>query len=191
MSGSKKVTRGRGSKIEQLPDEVKGFLDARLRDREYSQQDILAEVNKQLEALGLEDEKISRSGLNRYSTKLAKIGQKMQERQQMANALTSKLGEVPQGDIGKLLINITQSLAFDILSDAAENDEPASLGMLKDLSLLVRRLESANMDSIKREKEIRKAVAEEAANTAEAVAKQAGLTAEAVATIKADILGIA
>ena len=109
----------------------------------------------------------------------------------MANALTSKLGEVPQGDIGKLLINITQSLAFDILSDAAENDEPASLGMLKDLSLLVRRLESANMDSIKREKEIRKAVAEEAANTAEAVAKQAGLTAEAVATIKADILGIA
>ena len=191
MSASKKVTRGRGSKIEQLPDEVKGFLDAMLRDREYSQQEILAEVNKQLEALGLEDEKISRSGLNRYSTKLAKIGQKMHERQQMANALTSKLGEVPQGDIGKLLINITQSLAFDILSDAAENDEPASLGMLKDLSLLVRRLESANMDSIKREKEIRKAVAEEAANTAEAVAKQAGLTAEAVATIKADILGIA
>lgn len=131
------------------------------------------------------------TGARIETTKLAKIGQKMQERQQMANALTSKLGEVPQGDIGKLLINITQSLAFDILSDAAENDEPASLGMLKDLSLLVRRLESANMDSIKREKEIRKAVAEEAANTAEAVAKQAGLTAKAITTIKNEILGIA
>jgi hypothetical protein len=186
-----KTTRGRGSKIEQLPDAVKSLLNAMLRDQQYTQQDILDEVNTQLEALGADDEKISRSGLNRYATRMAKIGKKMQERQAAANALTSKLGEVPQGDIGKLLINITQSLAFDILSDAAEGDDPASLGMLKDLSLLIRRLESANMDSLKREKEIRKAFAEEAANAAEEVAKGAGLSREAIRTIKNEILGIA
>lgn len=186
-----KTTRGRGSKIEQLPDAVKSLLNAMLRDQQYTQQDILDEVNTQLEAMGADDEKISRSGLNRYATRMAKIGKKMQERQAAANALTSKLGEVPQGDIGKLLINITQSLAFDILSDAAEGDDPASLGMLKDLSLLIRRLESANMDSLKREKEIRKAFAEEAANAAEEVAKGAGLSRDAIRTIKNEILGIA
>jgi hypothetical protein len=186
-----KTTRGRGSKIEQLPDAVKSLLNAMLRDQQYTQQDILDEVNTQLEAMGADDEKISRSGLNRYATRMAAIGKKMQERQAAANALTSKLGEVPQGDIGKLLINITQSLAFDILSDAAEGDDPASLGMLKDLSLLIRRLESANMDSLKREKEIRKAFAEEAANAAEEIAKGAGLSREAIRTIKNEILGIA
>jgi hypothetical protein len=185
-----KTTRGRGSKIEQLPDAVKSLLNAMLRDQQYTQQDILDEVNTQLEAMGADDEKISRSGLNRYATRMAAIGKKMQERQAAANALTSKLGEVPQGDIGKLLINITQSLAFDILSDAAEGDDPASLGMLKDLSLLIRRLESANMDSLKREKEIRKAFAEEAANHVHDVAVQRGMTKEDAQFWREEVLGM-
>lgn len=197
-----KTTRGRGSKIETLPNEVKALLDAMLRDKEYTQQEVLAEVNKQIEALGLpDDEKISRSGLNRYSTKMAKIGKRMQQTQATAEAWVAKLGERPSGDMGKLLIQMTQTMAFDIAENAMSYDpdnddpsapaEPASLGMLKNLSLTIQRLEKTRMDSIKNEKEIRKAFAEEAAKKAETVAKQAGLTATAVQTIKNEILGIA
>lgn len=197
-----KTTRGRGSKIETLPSEVKSLLDAMLRDKEYTQQEVLAEVNKQIEELGLpDDEKISRSGLNRYSTKMAKIGKRMQQTQATAEAWVAKLGERPSGDMGKLLIQMTQTMAFDIAENAMSYDpenqdpdapaEPASLGMLKNLSLTIQRLEKTRMDSIKNEKEIRKAFAEEAAKKAETVAKQAGLTTAAVQTIKNEILGIA
>jgi hypothetical protein len=193
MSQPDKPTRGRGSKIEQLPDDVKGLLNALLRDKQYSQQEILAEVNKQIGELGLpEDEQISKSGLNRYASKMAKIGKRMQETHATAEAWVAKLGEKPSGDIGKLLINMTQTMAFDIAEAAMSNEEePASLGMIKELALTVQRLEKTRTDSIKNEKEIRKAFAEEAAEKAGSVAKAAGLTKQAVQTIKNEILGIA
>ncbi|MAK90450.1 MAG: hypothetical protein CMI13_04330 [Oleibacter sp.] len=189
----RKVTRGRGSKIETLPGDVKAFLDSMLRDKEYTQQQILDEVNSQIEQLGLpDDEKISRSGLNRYASFMAQQGKKIQETQAVADAWVAKMGEKPTGDIGKLLIQMTQTMAFDLAITATEDDdEPASLGMLKDLALTIQRLEKTRMDSIKNEKEIRKAFAEQAANAAEKAAKKAGLTAQAVQTIKNEILGIA
>lgn len=193
-----KPTRGRGSKIEQLPDEVKAFLNAMLRDRQYSQQEILDEVNRQIDELGLPDsEKLSRSGLNRYATRMEAIGKKMRETNAVADAWVQRLGDKPQGQVGNLLIQMTRSMAFDLALAAQDQtnedgeEEPVSLGMLKDLSLTIQRLEKASMDSLKREKEIRKAFAEEAANTAEKAAKAAGLTAQAIATIKNEILGIA
>ncbi|WP_028294276.1 DUF3486 family protein [Oceanobacter kriegii] len=189
---AEKTTRGRPSKIDQLPDQVRAFLDAALRDPANSQDDILAEVNRQLTDIGVdESDQISRSGLNRYATKMAKIGKKMQERQATANAWVAKLGEKPTGDIGKLLIQMTQTMAFDVAEAALDEEDPASLGLIKELALTVQRLEKASMDSLKREKEIRKAFAEEAASAAEKVATAAGLTREAVTTIKNDILGIA
>lgn len=192
MSRSEKHTRGRGSKIEQLPEEVKGFLNAMLRDKQYSQQEILAEVNTQLDELGLpEDEQISKSGLNRYASKMAKIGKRMQETHATAEAWVAKLGEKPTGDIGKLLINMTQTMAFELAESAMGEEEPASLGMIKELALTVQRLEKTRTDSIKNEKEIRKAFAEEAADKAGSIAKAAGLTKQAVQTIKNEILGIA
>lgn len=192
MSRSEKHTRGRGSKIEQLPEEVKGFLNAMLRDKQYSQQEILAEVNAQLDELGLsEDDQISKSGLNRYASKMAKIGRRMQETHATAEAWVAKLGEKPTGDIGKLLINMTQTMAFELAESAMGEEEPASLGMIKELALTVQRLEKTRTDSIKNEKEIRKAFAEEAADKAGSIAKAAGLTKSAVQTIKNEILGIA
>lgn len=192
MYKSEKHTRGRGSKIEQLPEEVKGFLNAMLRDKQYSQQEILAEVNAQLDELGLpEEEQISKSGLNRYASKMAKIGKRMQETHATAEAWVAKLGEKPTGDIGKLLINMTQTMAFELAESAMGEAEPASLGMVKELALTVQRLEKTRTDSIKNEKEIRKAFAEEAADKAGSIAKAAGLTKQAVQTIKNEILGIA
>lgn len=188
-------TRGRASKIEQLPDAVKTMLDGLLRDKRYGQQEILAEVNKQLGTLGVpESEQLSKSGLNRYATKMEKIGRRMRETNAIADAWVSRLGDKPTGQVGNLLIQMTRSMAFDFALAAQEQEgedaEPVTLDMLKDLALTVQRLEKASIDSLAREKEIRKAFAEQAASTAVAVAKAAGLTADAVSTIKNEILGI-
>ena len=192
---AERTTRGRPSKIEKLPEQVKAFLDAALRDNQYSQSEILEEVNTQLDVLG--EDKISRSGLNRYATQMERIGKKMRETNAIADAWVSRLGDKPTGQVGNLLIQMTRSMAFDLALHAQEQEnedgeqEPVSLGVLKDLSLTIQRLEKASMDSLKREKEIRKAFAEEAAEAAETAAKSAGLTGAAVQTIKNEILGIA
>lgn len=171
----RKATRGRPSKIDQLPDVVKNLLNALLRDKRYSQREVLAEVNKQITELGLPDELIiSRTGLNRHASRLAKVGKKMQEVQATADAWVAKLGEKPQGDIGRILIQMTQTMAFEAAGEMAEDDEPASVGLLKDLALTVQRLEKTRTDSIKNEKEIRKAVAEDAAAALKKLGKEQG-----------------
>ncbi len=73
----------------------------------------------------------------------------------------------------------------------SDGDTDVDVGMIKDVMLACQRLEQTAMLSHKREKEIRKAFAEEAAAVADKVVKAAGLTKEAVDQLKAEILGIA
>lgn len=187
-----KATRGRGSKVEQLPDEVKAFLDSLLRDRQFTQQEILDEVNKQIDALGLsEADKLSRSGLNRYASKMEAIGKRMRETNAIADAWVNRLGDKPTGQVGNLLIQMTRSMAFDIALAAQENeDEPASLGMLKELALTIQRLEKAAAASLQNEKEIRKAFAEEVANKVEKMATQRGMTKADAQYWRSEVLGM-
>src|SRR5690554_797678 len=187
-----KATRGRASKVEQLPEEVKRFLDAMLRDKRYSQQEVLDEVNKQLADLGIpKEEQLSKSGLNRYALRMESIGKKMRETNAIAEAWVSQLGDKPQGQIGRLVTQMIHTMAFELSLDMQNGATNVSIGELKELALVIQRLKQAETSSVKREKEIRKAFAEQAANAVEAVAKAAGLTADAVSTIKNEILGIA
>ncbi|CAA0111659.1 Uncharacterised protein [BD1-7 clade bacterium] len=182
--------RGKASKIDRLPEQVKAFLNTALRNKDLTQEEIRAEVNRQLEALGLTEKKISSAGLSRHATKVEKLVSRMRETSAIADAWVDKLGDKPTGQMGKLLIQMTQTLAFDVAEETLNGEDPASLGLIKDLALTAQRLEKASMDSLKREKEICKAFAEEAASTAEKAAKAAGLTSSAVTTIKKEILGL-
>lgn len=187
-----KPNRGRASKVEQLPEEVKRFLDAMLRDKRYSQQEVLDEVNKQLTALGIpQAEQLSKSGLNRYALRMESIGKKMRETNAIADAWVSRLGDKPQSQLGKLVTQMIHTMAFELSLDMQNGATEVSVGELKELALVVQRLEQAETSSVKREKEIRKAFAEQAASAVEAVAKVAGLTSDAISTIKNEILGMA
>lgn len=188
----KKSSRGRVSKVELLPDEVKRFLDAMLRDKRHSQQEILDEVNSQLKAIGAsEDALLSSSGLNRYASRMEQIGKKMRETNAIADAWVARLGDKPTSQIGKLVTQMIHTMAFDLSLDMQQGEDPVSIGELKDLALTIQRLEQAETASVKREKEIRKAFAEEAAANTEQLAKAQGLSQSAIDAIKSGILGIA
>jgi hypothetical protein len=62
---------------------------------------------------------------------------------------------------------------------------------INSLALALNRLENAAMLNMKREKEVRKAFAEELAEEVDSTAKQAGLTKEGANLIKQQILGLA
>ncbi|WP_270803900.1 MULTISPECIES: DUF3486 family protein [unclassified Aeromonas] len=185
------------SKIQQLPDDIRSQLAAMLRSGSMSQKDILAEVNKLIVESGLPpEEQISRTGLNRFSKRMAEAGSRMEQAREVAAVWTSKLGQAPTSEVGKLLQEFVRTMAFETsmkMMDASDGEEgkmidPKSLGQL---ALVIQRVEQAAMTSHKVEKEIRAAFAAEAATAAEKIVKSAGLTAETAAQIKQQILGIA
>lgn len=157
-----KKTRGKPSKVDLLPGQIKSRLDKLLRDKKFTQADILEQVNQAIDASGLSDDlKLSRSGLNRYATSMETVGQRIREARAISDQWISKLGTEPTGEVSQLLIEMVRTLAFDQVLKMSDSGETVEPKMLKDLSHAIERLEKAAVESTKREIEIRKRIAEE------------------------------
>lgn len=192
---TEKRTRGRRSKVDLLPEEIRKELDAQLRDGRLTQKDILDYINDLIDQSQLppddKDElKLTRSGLNRYASHVETVGKDLRELREVSNALVAQLGDKPTGDLSRIILEIGRTQLFKAMMSNASEDK-MDIGMIKDAMLAAQRLEAAAMHSHKRETEIRKAFAQEVAVATEKVAKSAGLTADGVALLKREILGIA
>lgn len=184
--------RGKVSKVDLLPTDIKAKLDELLREGKLTQKDILYVVNDLIEQAGLgENATLSAAGVNRYSTQMHTAGQRIQEARAVSEQWVTQLGDKPTGDVSKILIEMVRTIAFDSVLKHSESDEPMNPKMIKDLSLGIANLEKAASEGLKREKEIRKAFAEEAAKVVDKVSQQAGLTSQGAQDIKNEILGIA
>lgn len=183
----------RKSSIETLPPDILEQLQAMLRDPRCIQLDIVARINAVLAEKGHED-RVSKSSLNRYSLRMDRVGEKLQQSRAMAEMWIAKLGAQPQGQVGHLINEILRTLAFDMslqLQDISDPEAmPGVVEMLKDLSLTMMRLEKAASDNVKREKEIRDQAKQEAANEAGKALANRGMTADGVEEIKKRILGL-
>lgn len=183
------------SKIQQLPDDIRSQLAAMLRSGSMSQKDILAEVNKLIVESGLPPEdQISRTGLNRFFKRTEAAGSRISRAREMAEVLTSKLGDAPTSQISNLMSENMKTMAFETsmaLMEATEDGEMIDIKQFNQLALAFQRISQSSILNQKIEKEIRAAFAAEAANAAEKIVKSAGLTAETAAQIKQQILGIA
>lgn len=185
-------TRGRASKVDLLPSDIKSQLTLMLRDKKLSQAKILAEINQLVLDAGLgEAHCLSRSGLNRFSSKMEEMSARIRESREMAEIWTKQFGEAPQSDVGKMLLEFIKQLAFETTMSVGESGKEVDIKALNQLALVVQRVEQAETSSFKREQAIRKEVATIAADTAERVVSEAGLSADTVKMIKHQILGIA
>ncbi|HGM5299505.1 TPA: DUF3486 family protein [Serratia marcescens] len=187
-----KPTRGRPSKIDLLPEAIRDALHQMLRDKRHTQEEIREAINTLIDQHELPDDmQLSRTGLNRYASRMEAIGSKIRASREMAEIWAAKLGSAPTSDVGKLLMEFVKTLAFETSMALAETEKTVEPKALGQLALVAQRIEAAQMVSHKREKEIRQAFAEEAAATAEKIVSQAGLSADKAADIKRQILGIA
>lgn len=196
MSIVNRSASNRKSKIDLLPDEIRQTLNAFIRSGNMTQKDIRLAVNEMIDDAGLpEDVKISRTGFNRYAKRMEEMGQRLKQSREVAEVWTTKLGEAPTSDVGKLLQEFVRTMAFEtsmtMMENAAEDGEVIPPKALAQLALVIQRIEQASMVSHKVEKEIRKAFAEEVVEKTEQVAKKAGLTSDTVKMLKAELLGIA
>ncbi|MCG9761433.1 DUF3486 family protein [Pseudoalteromonas sp. Isolate6] len=162
------VRRGKPSKIDALPEDIKKKLDEMLRDSGNSQADILVAVNQLILDAGMDEEAtISRSGLSRHAQKTEAIGKRLRELRETTKALTAELGDKPTGDTTKMILEMGRSQLFTAMQKQMLNpddNDDVDIGMIKDAMLAAQRLEATAMKAHQREKDIRKAFAEEAAN---------------------------
>ena len=175
-------TRGRMGRIQQLPAELRAYIDRRLREG-ITQAAIIQETRDMLAEVG--EPPLSAAGLNRYASRAQQAGRRIREAREAAAAWSRTFQEADgAGDIGTFTVEIIRTLAFDIAqrSDAAidEDDEPASVEMLKDLALTLQRLERAGEMSARRERELRREIAAQA----EDVAKRQGLPSDMATALR-------
>ena len=198
-----RATRGRPSRIEQLPHAIKDAFDALLRSG-VTQREILRRLNPDVAAHG--EEPISKSGLQRYSSniaeELAEAGQEIRQTRAVADALVAKFGEHPTGEVGQLTVEILRTLAVKAAIRARQMamEEDVDLkdvtGLISQLSLAIDRLERAADTGTKREQRMREALAAEAADraaqAAETAARESGhaLSAEVLERIRRDVYQI-
>lgn len=187
--------RRQTSSIEKLPPDILEKLHELLRDPRVTQLDATRRINEVLADNGHE-ERVSKSSLNRYSQRMEQAGERLRHSRQVAEMWIAKLGSQPQGQLGHLVNEMLRTLAFEStlkLQEGilTEEDLPGVIDNLKHLSLAMQRLEKATSDNVKREQELRKQLAAEAAEKAETTLVSQGISADSIAQIKRDILGIA
>ncbi|EGR4292655.1 DUF3486 family protein [Vibrio cholerae] len=189
------VASNRKSKVELLPEEIRNTLNVFIRSGNMTQKDILEAVNQMIDDAGLgDDAKLSRTGFNRYAKRMEDMGQRLRQSREVAEVWVSKLGEAPTSDVGKLLQEFVRTMAFDtsmkmMEQSDGEDGEVISPKALGQLALVVQRIETAAMTSMKREKEIRDALLEEQRQKLEKLESKAGVTKETLSTIR-EALGI-
>ncbi|WP_321276933.1 DUF3486 family protein [Thiomicrorhabdus indica] len=165
-----------------------------LRDPRVNQLDATARINAILEEQG--HDTVSKSAVNRYAQKMERVGAKLKESREVAKMYIDRFGEDQSGDVGKIVNEMIRTLVFDITMKMHDKKFDADMApelakMLKNLSDAMNKLEQAAATNTKREREIKRLAAQQAADAMEQAAKSQGLTSEAVQSIKNQILGIA
>lgn len=184
--------RGRLSSIDQLPREAEPFVAAAIKalnDHNRTAEDIREELNHHL--LGLADCKpVSRSAFGRYSLQLALNGRRIHEAREIAAIFAERMDEIPEGDIGLLLVETIKTMIYDVMMDATLDGESASIKMLVTAAEAVERLEKARNANVRTAKLKRDNFVEDAATAAVEAATKRGLSAETVDQIKHAVLGV-
>ncbi|EAN7516489.1 DUF3486 family protein [Salmonella enterica] len=189
-----KPTRGRVKKADLLPDSIRKPLLEMLREKRFTQVQVREEINRLIEEAGLPDEmKLSRGAVWRLASENEEVARDLRDLREQTKAMVAELGDKPTGDTTTLILEMTRSLLFRKLRAARrdlEDDGEIDIGLLKNIMLAVQRLESAAERSMKREKEIRAAFAEEMANAVTDELRGAdGMSEQLEARIKGVLLG--
>ena len=182
MTSPDRITRGRPSRIDQLPEEIRELIIEKLRSG-VTQAEIRRRLEEPLREIG--ERPLSAAGLNRYATRMEKVGRRIREYRALSKMWQDEFGEAGS-EVGMHIIEMLRTVAWDLAERAMEESgtpgaEPTVTAEdVKDLSLGVARLERAAEIGTKRRREIRKEMAEEV----EEVAKKQGLGADTAAALR-------
>jgi hypothetical protein len=173
-------------KVEQLPAEIKAWLDAELVAGAFAGYAALeAEVNKRLEQSGA-DFRLGKSSIHRYGSSFEDRIKNLKLVSEQAKAI---IGGAPDDEdaVSQALIRMTQEKLFNVVMDLQV--DPGKLN-LAGITRAIADLARASISNKKYASEVQMRAAAAAAAVTSMV-KKAGLTPDAVDQIRREILGIA
>ena len=170
--------------VEQLPPEVKAWLDKALAEGGFAGYQLLAE---ELKAKGYE---ISKSAVHRYGQKFAERLAALKVASEQARAIVDAAPDT-EGAINEALMRLVQEKLFSVLQDLEVNPEKLNLASL---ARSIAELGRASVSQKKFADEVRQQERERAtaaaANAASQATRQLGLNEDQAAFIRAEILGV-
>lgn len=201
MAPHAKARRGRLSEIDKLPewaDEAKVWAFEQLKERKFSQLEILDEFNARLRAASLAHdaraplpEPISRSAFNRTAMRIALLGRRLEETREIAAVIAPKLDEAGDNSITLMVAESIKMLISEMLGNAGElKADGGTAEMLMMTSRALVAAEQAKKISADGRRKIETELKSKATEAVETVAKVKGLSADTVDAIKSKILGI-
>lgn len=183
----------RKSSIQMLPKDVLARLNAQIADGTRTLDQLVAWLDEQ-------GHERSRSALGRHAQKIEQVQARLRQSREITEAVTAELGDAStQGKQGRLLVEMTRTLVFDMLVKLQELDEngdpamldPKSVAFLgKGLAELGRALRLDQDFETKVRDQVAKEEREAAAKRADGAAKKAGISDEARRQIEEEILGL-
>lgn len=172
------------SSIKRLPPEVKAAIDAALKSGRFTLDEILEQVR---ETFG-SDIAPSRSALGRYKQGFDAIAKDLRESREIADVWAARLGDAPESDIGKVVQEILRTLSYRVGADMLSGETEVTAKELARLAKAMQYVEDAGRLSLAREKQVRQAATEAAAEEAKAAATAAGLSADKAEAIRRRVL---
>ena len=118
-------TFGRSS-IKRLPSELREAVDQAIADG--------ATIDEITARIRAEGEDCSRSAVGRYAKNMRNLIRTQQETDRTIKAWAQALGERPEGDVGRILIETLQSMVLDTMADLRGRGEPVPMKELDRLS---------------------------------------------------------
>lgn len=162
----------RKSTIKRLPPQLRKELDRLLTSGQYT----LDQVVAHLRTMGAD---VSRSAVGRYSQEFEEVAKHLRESREIAAGFARELGELPEGDMGQVLVELVRSVVFRVAmrqTDKAEDIAPIELARLakavKDLASGAKT--SVDME-VKIKEQARREMAEETKATLENAARGGSL----------------
>lgn len=183
---------GRKSSIDQLPKAVKDRIGKLLRENRLTLDQVLTELETEFGPKNAP----SRTALWRHKQRMAQVLSKVRESREIARVWVQELGEQPDGDTGRLMVELLQSLVTQYSIGAAqrEGEEAPQLAELKALAQTIRaaaesgRLQLAQTEKI--EQRARERLLAEQKEKLDALGKRGGITPAALATIRSEVYGL-
>jgi len=173
---------GNKSTITKLDLRIKTEVDRAVREGRASIDDIVALIRD----MGGD---ASRSAVGRYVKNQSEQLKKYREAQEVAKVWVDKLGKEPDGDVGRLIIEMLRVVSFQTLS----NMDEAGPEDLMFLGNAIKSIAQADKLVVDKEVNIRKLIADQAQAVAADVvktARKAGVSAETIEIFRSQILGI-
>lgn len=178
---------GRKSSITQLDPRIQEAVHEAVRDGR-------ATIDQIVELIREMGGEVSRSAAGRYVKNVNAAMAKYKQARDIATVWIEKMGKEPDGDVGRLGVELVRTVAFQQLADLGESPtDSAAMEVMLLAKALDHAARSQKVDAdriLKIQEKASERAKHEAANQAVAVAKRAGASDELIETIKRRILGL-